>query len=75
MRKLVLALPAAMLLSALSLSSHPAKATVLVVPNGIQATSSIQTIACHMRRVCSRKTAQCSMRKVCNTPSRSMPHT
>jgi hypothetical protein len=38
MRKLFLALTAAMLLSALSLSSHPAKATVLVVPNGIQAT-------------------------------------
>jgi hypothetical protein len=75
MRKLFLALTAAMLLCALSLSSHPAKSTVLVVPNGVQATSPIKTIACHMRRVCSRTTAQCAMRKVCNTPSRSMPHT
>ena len=35
MRKLFLALAAVTLLSALSLSSHPAKATVLVVPNGV----------------------------------------
>ena len=77
MRKLFLALTTVTLLSAMSLSLHPAKATMLVVPNpnGIQATSPIQTIACHMRQVCSRKTAQCSMRKVCNTPSRSRPQT
>jgi hypothetical protein len=75
MRKLFFALTAVTLLSAVSLSSQLAKATILVVPHDIQATSPIQTIACHMRQVCSRKTAQCSMRKVCNTPSRSMPHT
>jgi hypothetical protein len=66
MRKLFLALAAVTLLSAMSLSSQPAN---VPKPNGIQATSPIQTIACHMRQVCSRKTAQCSMRKVCNTPS------
>ena len=31
------------------------------------------TVACHMRRVCSRTTGRCTMRNVCNTPSRSSP--
>jgi hypothetical protein len=32
-----------------------------------------QTVACHMRRVCSRTTGRCTMRNVCNTPSRARP--
>ena len=55
LRKLFLALSAVTLLSAISLSSHQAKTTVIVAPNGIQATSLIQTIACHMRQVCTAK--------------------
>jgi hypothetical protein len=33
-----------------------------------------QTVACHMREVCSRVTRRCAMHKVCNTPTRANPH-
>ena len=32
-----------------------------------------QTVACHMREVCSRVTRRCAMHKVCNTPTRANP--
>jgi hypothetical protein len=67
MRKLMLATAAVALVSAVSLSSHRAEATVPAVPTAIQAASqaenSIQPIACIMRRVCAR--GVCAMRRVC----------
>jgi hypothetical protein len=75
MRGLLIAAGAVAMLSAASLSSHPARAMMPVAPKAIQAPSQIETVACHMRKVCSRVTGKCHMRNVCNTPSRTMPQT
>ena len=76
MRQLCVALAAATVLST-SFLPHPAKATMPLAPAAIQAalkiTSPTMSVACAMRKVCSRKTARCTMREVCNTPSRSRP--
>lgn len=67
MRKLFLAIAAVTFVSAVSLSSNQAEATVPAVPTAIQAVvqagNSIQTVACVMRRVCAR--GVCAMRRVC----------
>jgi hypothetical protein len=67
MRKLLLAIAAVTLLTAVSLSSYRAEATMPAVPTGIQAAvqagNPVQTVACVMRRVCAR--GVCAMRRVC----------
>jgi len=67
MRKLVLAIAAAALVSAMSLSSHQAEATVPAAPTvtqaAVKAANSTVTIGCVSRRVCSR--GVCAMRRVC----------
>ena len=67
MRKLFLAIAAVTLVSAVSLSSHRAEATMPAGPTAIQAAvqaaNSMQPVACVMRRVCSR--GVCAMRRVC----------
>ena len=67
MRKVFLAVAAVTLVSAVSLSSDRAEATMPAAPTAIQAVvqggNSIQTVACVMRRVCSR--GVCATRRVC----------
>jgi hypothetical protein len=67
MRKLFLAIAAVTLLSAVSLSSYRAEATMPTGSTAIQAAvragNSIQPVVCVMRRVCAR--GVCAMRRVC----------
>jgi len=67
MRKLFLAIVAVTLVSAVSLGSHRAEATMPVattaVRAAVQAGNSIQPVVCVMRRVCAR--GVCAMRRVC----------
>jgi hypothetical protein len=67
MRKLFLAIVAVALVSAASLSSHRAEATMPVATTAVEAAvhagNSIQPVVCVMRRVCAR--GVCAMRRVC----------
>ena len=58
---------AALTLVAVPMTSQAAPIAGVAISHG----SLAQTVACHMRRVCSRATGRCTTRNVCNTPSRS----
>jgi hypothetical protein len=62
----------AVMFGAVPITSQAAPITPLVGAAVDQSNLTL-TVACHMRRVCSRPTGRCTMRNVCNNPSRSSP--